>query len=1768
MSYILGLNQRNCIACGNLLYNKYNDWCQSCQKRYLRKCFTKWTSGNKNIDCFIQNTQLKIIDSTDAIFEWIPYNRLNNIKERYKNDFVAVYSATWKDGPLHWTSYPYFYHGISQNPVTKDYIIVIGNDHYEWYCLKCDKAYTYEKYKWCEPCQKSYLRNNFTKWTSGNKNIDSFIQKVQLEIKCPTDAILEWIPYNQFDSIKELSKDNSVITYLAIWKGGPLFYDSNENEYIRKSEEIVLKCLCNSVDINLVRNYYNENIKIHGISQDPDTKDLIVVLSENYYKNYCLKCDEMYTYIQYKWCESCQKKYLRKNFTKWTSGNKNIDRFIQEMQIEIKYPTDAIFEWIPYNQFDSIKELSKDNSVITYSAIWKGGPLFYDSNENEYIRKSEEIFLKCLCNSVDINLVRNYYNENIKIHGISQDPDTKDLIVVLSENYYKNYCLKCDEMYTYIQYKWCESCQKKYLRKNFTKWTSGNKNIDRFIQEMQIEIKYPTDAIFEWIPYNQFDSIKELSKDNSVITYSAIWKGGPLFYDSNENEYIRKSEEIFLKCLCNSVDINLVKKYQNHYNENIKIYGISQDPDTKHLIVVLGKNYYKDHCLKCDEMYTYIQYKWCESCQKRYLRKNFTKWTSENKNIDVFIQKVQLEIKHPTDITFEWIPYNEFSSIKKIRKDNSIAVYSAIWKDGDDLLNKVKKYQNYYSKCIKIYGISQNPDTKDYIIVLNNKYFEEYCLKCDELYTEYKWCKPCEINFLKVNYANWISGNKKIDNFVQVTQEMQLEINYPTNVVFEWIPYNQLYYVKEINKDNFAIIYSAIWKNGPLYWNTVKYTRESNEKVILKSLNNLRNITDRDEFINEAKKYLTSVTLKIYGISQNPNTKNYIMVFQDKDGYREKYCAKCDRIYTDVQYKWCKSCQLNYLKNFTIGNKKVDNFILKMQSKIKQPTDIIFEWIPYDQFNNIEEIINNDLITIYFAIWKNGPLQWNTGKYMKNQNRKVALKYLFNLQDITDFTDEFINEVEQYSFDKSNDIFKIYGISQNPYTRNYIIVLDNEYFEKFCAKCNKIYTDIQNKWCKSCQLNYLKKYRINNNQEIDFSILIQEMQSKIDHPTDIVFEWIQFEQFNNIKVINKDNHINIYLAIWKDGPLYWDRLEYSRSLNKKVALIYLNNSQNITNDILNEIKKYSIDKGDSIVKIHGISQNPHTRNYIMVFNSDYFEKYCTKCNDLYTDARRKWCKSCKINLLKENFTNWTSGNEKIDNFIQEMQTKINHLNDIIFKWIPYDQFNDIKEIGDDGFSKLYLGKWEYTKDSDKIIIVKCLYNLQNSVDEFLNEVKKYSISHNDNNPKIYGVSQHPDTKDYIMILHNKSLKYCVKCNKMYTILEYEWCKVCQSSYLKDKLKDWTSGNEKVNDFIRETQVKINHPNDIIFEWIPYNQFKSVKEIGKGGFAIVYSAIWNDGPLHYNWNKRQYTRNSNKTVALKHLSNSQNMTDYFLNEVREYSINKRSNVLSIYGISQCPDTKVYVIVLDYAGGGNFNNWMDENYKTFYWLRKLNTLLNIINGLKEIHHKQMVHCDFHTGNILLLRNEISDLGNDILISDMGLCGEVGNTDNMYETKIYGVMPYMAPEVLRGKPYSQAADIYSFGMIMYFVATGKQPFANRAHDEFLALDICNGIRPEINEPEAPKCYIDLMKKCWDSNPNNRSNAVEIERLIRSFYNSCNPILGRRNYFKAAEEYRKSRLDSFEKHKLTTHPQAIYTSRLLNPFTKDLAKILTDCLDCAILD
>ena len=130
---------------------------------------------------------------------------------------------------------------------------------------------------------------------------------------------------------------------------------------------------------------------------------------------------------------------------------------------------------------------------------------------------------------------------------------------------------------------------------------------------------------------------------------------------------------------------------------------------------------------------------------------------------------------------------------------------------------------------------------------------------------------------------------------------------------------------------------------------------------------------------------------------------------------------------------------------------------------------------------------------------------------------------------------------------------------------------------------------------------------------------------------------------------------------------------------------------------------------------------------------------------------------------------------------------------------------------------------------------------------------------------------------------------CKKCGEKYMSrydAKYEWCKSCQINDLKKNFTNWTSENERIDNLIQEMQLEINEMDDMIFEWIPYNQFNDIKEIiSEDGFDKVYSATWKDGPLSYNKSKNEYTRNQNKKVSLKLYNNSQNIiNEFFIDQV--------------------------------------------------------------------------------------------------------------------------------------------------------------------------------------------------------------------------------------------------------------------------------------------
>ena len=133
---------------------------------------------------------------------------------------------------------------------------------------------------------------------------------------------------------------------------------------------------------------------------------------------------------------------------------------------------------------------------------------------------------------------------------------------------------------------------------------------------------------------------------------------------------------------------------------------------------------------------------------------------------------------------------------------------------------------------------------------------------------------------------------------------------------------------------------------------------------------------------------------------------------------------------------------------------------------------------------------------------------------------------------------------------------------------------------------------------------------------------------------------------------------------------------------------------------------------------------------------------CLDCKKQRTDIA--WCKHCDIEVLKENFRNWTSGNSMIDEFIRHTQLNANENMDFL-EWIEFDQFDLVKNINKRGaFSSIYSAVWMegprwildeeaeiWTRNGPTKVILKRLDDSQNMSQEFKKQVSNHLILTND-----------------------------------------------------------------------------------------------------------------------------------------------------------------------------------------------------------------------------------------------------------------------------------------------------------------------------------------------------------------------------------------------------------------------------------------------------
>ncbi|GBB86636.1 hypothetical protein RclHR1_01300021 [Rhizophagus clarus] len=341
---------------------------------------------------------------------------------------------------------------------------------------------------------------------------------------------------------------------------------------------------------------------------------------------------------------------------------------------------------------------------------------------------------------------------------------------------------------------------------------------------------------------------------------------------------------------------------------------------------------------------------------------------------------------------------------------------------------------------------------------------------------------------------------------------------------------------------------------------------------------------------------------------------------------------------------------------------------------------------------------------------------------------------------------------------------------------------------------------------------------------------------------------------------------------------------------------------------------------------------------------------------------------------------------------------------------------------------------------------------------------------------------------------------CKICKKKYETT-LNWCTECDIRRLQDNFQ--SSGHEELDKIIRKSQLSAeSHTNYI--EWIPYEKFKDIKMISEGGFGIVFSATWVEGPK-WKWDdeKMQWVSSGPRKIALKTLKcdSITKRHEEFFKEVEYHAICVGINrIVHCFGVTRNPDTGKYMLVTNFANEGDLASYTKKHQKELTWESILRLSRDIAKALRELHRKGLIHCDLHSGNIL---NHVTCYGITwTWIADLGLC--LKDDESQTRNQVYGRLEYIAPEVHCHKLYSKAADVYSFGMILWELTSCRTPFSDVTRDSIsLHFEITGGTRPNIVEG-TPPAFAKLMQDCWNEDPNLRPNMEDVYKRIWSFSNS----------------------------------------------------------------
>ena len=263
-----------------------------------------------------------------------------------------------------------------------------------------------------------------------------------------------------------------------------------------------------------------------------------------------------------------------------------------------------------------------------------------------------------------------------------------------------------------------------------------------------------------------------------------------------------------------------------------------------------------------------------------------------------------------------------------------------------------------------------------------------------------------------------------------------------------------------------------------------------------------------------------------------------------------------------------------------------------------------------------------------------------------------------------------------------------------------------------------------------------------------------------------------------------------------------------------------------------------------------------------------------------------------------------------------------------------------------------------------------------------------------------------------------------------------------------------------------------------------NRYQLQELIGVGGMAKVYKAT---------------DRLLQRDVAIKILKDQYAEDDEFVRKFSNEGLSAAKlthvNIVSVYDIGEdlIEGKRIYYIVMEYVEGQTLKDLIDKE-KALSNHDIVDYSVQIAQALNQAHSSNIIHRDIKPQNILMNKQGL------LKVTDFGIARVSTNATITYTSSILGTVHYISPEQAKGKFVDEKSDLYSLGVVMYEMATGKVPFDADNSVGIAVMHIQD--EPEspikLNENLSPRLN-DIIMKLLQKNPQERfKNAKELIRAL----------------------------------------------------------------------